>query len=51
MKAITEEILRYELRNSEPDVYVVPAGSILTPAAKEYLQQRRIKYQMKSSLL
>lgn len=49
MKAITEEILRYELRNSEPDVYVVPAGSILTPAAKEYLQQRRIKYQMKSS--
>ena len=49
MKAITEEILRYELRNSEPDVYVVPAGSILTPAAKEYLQQRRIKYQMKRS--
>ena len=49
MKAITEEILRYELRNSEPDVYVVPAGAILTPAAKEYLQQRRIKYQMKSS--
>jgi ethanolamine utilization cobalamin adenosyltransferase len=49
MKAITEELLRYELRNSEPDVYVVPAGSILTPAAKEYLQQRKIKYQMKSN--
>ena len=49
MKAITEEILRYELRNSQPDVYVVPAGAILTPAAKEYLQQRRIKYQMKSN--
>ena len=49
MKAITEELLRYELRNSEPDVYIVPEGAILTPAAKEYLQQRRIKYQMKSS--
>ncbi|MCI1305522.1 MAG: ATP-binding protein [Lachnospiraceae bacterium] len=49
MKAITEEILRYELRNSQPDVYVVPAGAILTPAAKEYLQQRKIKYQMKSN--
>ncbi|MGO5160687.1 MULTISPECIES: ATP-binding protein [unclassified Bilifractor] len=49
MKAITEELLRYELRNSEPDVYIVPDGAILTPAAKEYLQQKKIKYQMKSN--
>lgn len=44
MKAITEDILRYELRNTQPEVYVIPTGSILTPAAREYLQQRKIKF-------
>lgn len=43
MKAITEDILRYELRNTQPDVYRIPEGKILTPAAREYLQQRKIK--------
>lgn len=43
MKAITENALRIELRNSQPAVYYVPAGSMLTPAAREYLQQRKIK--------
>ena len=44
MKAITEEILRYELRNSQPEVYVIPEGKILTPAAREYLQQQRLYF-------
>lgn len=43
MKAITEECLRLELRNTQPDVYFVPEGKLLTPAAREYLQQRKIK--------
>lgn len=43
MKAITEDILRYELRSSQPEVYVIPEGKILTPAAREYLQQRKIR--------
>ncbi|EET60708.1 putative ATP:cob(I)alamin adenosyltransferase [Marvinbryantia formatexigens DSM 14469] len=45
MKAITEEILRYELRNSQPEVYIIPKGKILTPAAREYLQQRKIRFE------
>lgn len=44
MKAITESALRLELRNSQPDVYYVPQGCVLTPAAREYLQQRKIKF-------
>lgn len=43
MKAITEDILRLELRNTQPEVYYIPPGKILTPAAREYLQQRKIK--------
>lgn len=43
MKVITEAILRDELRSSEPEVYYIPEGKILSPAAREYLQQRKIK--------
>lgn len=43
VKAITEDILRTELRNTQPDTYYIPEGKILTPAAREYLQQRKIK--------
>ena len=43
MKAITEEQLRIELRNTQPDIYYIPEGKLLTPAAREYLQQRKIK--------
>lgn len=43
MRAITEDVLRYELRSSQPEVYVIPKGKILTPAAREYLQQRKIR--------
>lgn len=43
MKAITEAMLRDELRASEPAVYYIEDGKILSPAAREYLQQRKIK--------
>lgn len=43
MKVITEAILRDELRASEPEMYYIPEGKILSPAAREYLQQRKIK--------
>lgn len=43
MKVITEAILREELRASSPEIYYIPEGKIVTPAAREYLQQRKIK--------
>ena len=43
MKVITEAILRGELRCKEPEVYYIPEGKLLSPAAREYLQQRKIK--------
>lgn len=43
MKVITEAIVRDELRNTEPETYYIPEGKILSPAAREYLQQRKIK--------
>lgn len=43
MKVITEAILRSELRASEPEVYYIEKGKLLSPAAREYLQQRKIK--------
>lgn len=43
MKVITEAIVRDELRSSTPECYTVPAGKILSPAAREYLQQCKIK--------
>lgn len=42
MKVITEALLREELRASEPETYYVEDGRILSPAAREYLQQRKI---------
>ena len=43
MKVITEAALRLELKCEEPEVYVIPEGSLLSPAAREYLSQRKIK--------
>lgn len=43
MKVITEAILRMELKATEPETYYIPEGKILSPAAREYLQQRKIK--------
>lgn len=43
MKVITEAILRDELRAFDGDTYYIEKGKILSPAAREYLQQRKIK--------
>ena len=45
---ITEDQLRLELRDTQPDTYFVPEGKIVTPAAREYLQQRKIKISRES---
>jgi ethanolamine utilization cobalamin adenosyltransferase len=43
LKVITEADLRVQLRASEPAVYYIEEGKLLSPAAREYLQQRKIK--------
>lgn len=43
MKVITEAMLRDTLKCDQPERYVVPEGMLLSPAAREYLQQRKIK--------
>ena len=43
MKVITEAILRDELRDTQIETYVIPEGKILSPAAREYLQQNKVK--------
>ncbi len=43
MKVITEAILRAELKSDEITQYTLPEGKILSPAAREYLQMRKIK--------
>mgnify|MGYP004417325255 CR=1 FL=1 len=43
MKVITEAGIRDELRAAEIETYIVPEGRILSPAAREYLQQRKVK--------
>lgn len=43
MKVITEIALRQELKRSAKKNFTVPDGSILSPAAKEYLQGLKIK--------
>ena len=42
MKVITEAILRDELRDTQIETYVIPEGKILSPAAREYLQQNKV---------
>lgn len=43
MKVITEAVLRNELRSEIPENYIIPEGKILSPAAREYLQQHKVK--------
>lgn len=51
MKAITESVLRDELRDTHPDIYYIKAGCILTPAAREYLQQEKIRIAKEGEVL
>lgn len=43
MKVITEANIRAELKATQPEVYVVPEGKILSPAAREYLQSMQVE--------
>lgn len=43
MKVITEALIRAELKATEPEVYYIPEGKILSPAAREYLQGLQIE--------
>ncbi|MEG1778744.1 MAG: ATP-binding protein [Oscillospiraceae bacterium] len=45
MKVITEAMLREELKDTMPEIYYVAEDKILSPAAKEYLAQKKIKFQ------
>ena len=44
MKVITEALLREELRDVSPEIYYIPEGCILSPAGREYLNQRKIRF-------
>lgn len=44
MKVITEALLREELQGASPEIYYIPEGCILSPAGREYLNQRKIKF-------
>lgn len=43
MKVITEKIIREELKAGLPETYVIPEGKILSPAAREFLQQCQVR--------
>lgn len=43
MKVITESMVRMELKKNVPEVYTIPEGALLSPAAREYLQQCRVR--------
>lgn len=43
MKVLTETILRTELKNSNKSEYEVDDGAIVTPSAKQYLNDKKIK--------
>lgn len=43
MKVITEALIRQELKATEPEVYYIPEGKILSPAAREYLNQMQVE--------
>lgn len=42
MKVITEAKLRSEIKTTRPETYYIPEDTILSPAAKEYLNQWKI---------
>ncbi len=42
MKVITEALIRAELKAAQPEVYYIPEGKILSPAAREYLQSMQV---------
>ena len=43
MKPLTELDLRMALKDSDAKTFAVPKGTVVTPAAEEYLRQRRVE--------
>lgn len=43
MKAITENMIRYEIGDSKPEVYIIKKGCILTTSALDFLEDNDIK--------
>lgn len=43
MNVITEALLKDEMKNGRPDIYYVPEGSLLSPSARDYLNQNKIQ--------
>lgn len=43
MNVITEAFLKEEMKNGRPDTYYLPKGSLLSPSARDYLSQYKIK--------
>lgn len=50
MKVITEAVIREELKAKESGTYYIEEGTLLSPAAREYLNQRRIKIEKRSDM-
>ena len=49
MKVITEALIRAELKATQPEVYYIPEGKILSPAAREYLQSMQIGIELEKN--
>lgn len=43
MKVITEAMIRNELKMETPETYTIPEDKLLSPAAREYLMQLKVK--------
>ena len=43
MNVITEAYLRDIMKENRPEVFYVPEGSLLSPSARDYLNQYKIK--------
>jgi ethanolamine utilization cobalamin adenosyltransferase len=49
LKVITEAIIRAELKATKPEVYYIPEGKILSPAAREYLNQIKVNIEFEKN--
>ena len=43
MNVITEAYLRDIMKENRPEVFYVPEGSLLSPSARDYLNQYKVK--------
>lgn len=43
MKLVTEDLLRRELKDKLPDKYIIGKDTIITPSARQYLRDKKVK--------